>query len=100
MPAPLLTATGIVKRFPGVLALDRMDLTIREGEIVALLGCNGAGKSTIMQILAGVHPHGSYEGTITIRGRALAAATVRQARAQGVALGARAGNGVAELNLA
>ena len=97
---PLLTAEGIVKRFPGVVALDRMDLTIHEGEIVALLGQNGAGKSTIMQILAGVHAHGSYEGTITMRGRPFAAATVRQARAQGVALVAQEVNIVGELSVA
>jgi ABC-type sugar transport system ATPase subunit len=99
-PAPLLTATGIVKRFPGVLALDRMDLTIRQGEIVALLGCNGAGKSTIMQILAGVHPHGSYEGAITMRGQPFCATTVAQARALGVALVAQEVNVVAELSVA
>jgi ABC-type sugar transport system ATPase subunit len=98
--APLLTAAGIVKRFPGVLALDRLDLTIHEGEIVALLGQNGAGKSTIMQILAGVHPHGSYEGTITMRGRPFAATTVGQARAQGVALVAQEVNVVGELSVA
>src|SRR5579863_742088 len=98
MTAPaLLTATGIVKRFPGVVALDHLDLEIGEGEIVALLGQNGAGKSTIMQILAGVHPHGSYEGQITMRGRPFAAATVRQARAQGVALVAQEVNVVGEL---
>jgi ABC-type sugar transport system ATPase subunit len=99
-PAPLLAATGIVKRFPGVVALDGMELTIAEGEIVALLGQNGAGKSTIMQILAGVHPHGSYEGTITLRGRPFAAATVGQARAQGVALVAQEVSVVPELTVA
>jgi ABC-type sugar transport system ATPase subunit len=98
--APLLTATGIVKRFPGVLALDRLDLTINAGEIVALLGCNGAGKSTIMQILAGVYPHGSYEGTITLGGRAFAAATVTEARARGIALVAQEVNVVGELTVA
>jgi ABC-type sugar transport system ATPase subunit len=97
---PLLTAAGIVKRFPGVLALDRMDLTIHEAEIVALLGQNGAGKSTIMQILAGVHPHGSYAGTITMSGRPFTAATVGQARAQGVALVAQEVNVVGELSVA
>jgi len=98
--SPLLTATGIVKRFPGVIALDHLELTIHEGEIVALLGQNGAGKSTIMQILAGVHAHGSYEGTITMRGRPFAAATVGQARAQGIALVAQEVNVVGELSVA
>jgi ABC-type sugar transport system ATPase subunit len=97
---PLLEAAGIVKRFPGVVALDRMDLCVDEGEIVALLGQNGAGKSTIMQILAGVHPHGSYEGTITMRGRPFVAASVGDARAQGVALVAQEVNVVPELTVA
>jgi ABC-type sugar transport system ATPase subunit len=98
--APLLAASGIIKRFPGVLALDRMDLTIHEGEIVALLGQNGAGKSTIMQILAGVHPHGSYAGEISMRGRPFVVATVAEARARGIALVAQEVNVVGELTVA
>ncbi len=49
-----LELRGIVKRFPGVLANDRIDLSLRAGEILALLGENGAGKTTLMNILYGL----------------------------------------------
>lgn len=48
---------GIVKRFPGVLAVDHVDFDVKSGEVHALLGENGAGKSTLMKMLYGLyHP--------------------------------------------
>jgi ribose transport system ATP-binding protein len=64
---PFLQLRGIVKRFPGVLALDQVDFEIDLGEIVALIGENGAGKSTLMKVLGGVHQPDA--GEILVEGR-------------------------------
>jgi ribose transport system ATP-binding protein len=55
MTDPLLQMSAISKRFPGVVALDRVDFHVAAGEIVGLVGENGAGKSTLMKVLAGIH---------------------------------------------
>ncbi len=64
---PMLRMRGIVKEFPGVRALDGVDLDVRAGEVHCLLGQNGAGKSTLIKVLAGAHrPDGgtlSWQGT-------------------------------------
>jgi ribose transport system ATP-binding protein len=52
---PFLQMRGIVKRFPGVRALDGVDLAVEAGEVHCLLGQNGAGKSTLIKVLAGAH---------------------------------------------
>ncbi|MGW3990378.1 sugar ABC transporter ATP-binding protein [Streptomyces sp. NPDC004830] len=52
---PLLSMSGITKSFPGVRALDGVDLDVLAGEVHCLLGQNGAGKSTLIKVLAGAH---------------------------------------------
>jgi ribose transport system ATP-binding protein len=64
---PILSATAIDKRFGGVVALSGADFSCKAGEIHALLGENGAGKSTMVKVLCGVHPPDA--GTITYDGQ-------------------------------
>ncbi|MBL8583524.1 MAG: sugar ABC transporter ATP-binding protein [Rhizobiaceae bacterium] len=66
MNAPLVSARGLSRRYPGVLALDGADLDILPGEIIGLVGKNGAGKSTMIRILAGVE--GRDAGELSIGG--------------------------------
>jgi ABC-type sugar transport system ATPase subunit len=82
--AAVVSARGITKEFPGVVAVDNLTLTIAPGEILALLGQNGAGKSTFIQILAGAHR--GYRGEITLDGEPYHPASVAEAEAAGVAL--------------
>jgi ribose transport system ATP-binding protein len=66
MSTPVLGLQQITKRYPGVLALDGVDFTVNENEILGLVGENGAGKSTLMKILIGlIQPD---EGTYRLRG--------------------------------
>ncbi len=84
MERPLLEAREIGKRFPGVVALERVSLELFPGEILAVVGENGAGKSTLMKILSGaLQPD---EGTILLDGRPVRFANPRQALAHGIGI--------------
>ncbi len=74
----------IVKRFPGVVANNDVDLTIEGGEIHALLGENGAGKSTLMQILYGFSSMDS--GSILIDGEPVTITSPKDAIAPGIGM--------------
>ncbi len=54
MKTALLEMKGITKRFPNVVANEQVDLELYPGEVLALLGENGAGKSSLMNVLAGL----------------------------------------------
>ena len=69
MSEHILEMRNIAKDFPGVRALEDVTFSLRHGAIHALVGENGAGKSTMVNILAGVFPHGTFEGEILIDGQ-------------------------------
>jgi ribose transport system ATP-binding protein len=81
---PLLEMIGISKSFGGVQALRDVDFSLYPGEIHGLVGENGAGKSTTMKIIAGVH-HG-YEGTMKIDGREVHFRSARDALDAGIGM--------------
>ena len=64
----ILEMRNITKEFPGVKALDKINFSVKEGEIHFLVGENGAGKSTLMKVLSGVYPYGDYSGDIVLNG--------------------------------
>lgn len=65
----ILEMKNITKTFPGVKALDNVNLKVKKGEIHSLCGENGAGKSTLMKVLSGIYPYGDYEGEILYNGK-------------------------------
>ena len=65
----ILEMRGITKTFPGVKALENVNLRVRRGDIHAICGENGAGKSTLMKVLSGVYPYGTYSGDIHFEGK-------------------------------
>lgn len=84
--APILEMRGITKIFPGVRALDDVNLVVKRGEIHAICGENGAGKSTLMKVLSGVYPHGTYEGEILFDGRPVQFSDIRSSEAEGIVI--------------
>ncbi|MDO5286597.1 MAG: sugar ABC transporter ATP-binding protein [Actinomycetia bacterium] len=76
----------IVKEFPGVKALSGVTLSVQRGEVHAICGENGAGKSTLMKVLSGVHPHGTYEGTILFDGHEARYRSIRDSEADGIVI--------------
>lgn len=75
---------GIVKRFPGVLALNDVQFKLRPGTVHSLMGENGAGKSTLMKILAGVYV--LDEGKILIDGELVTIQDPRDGLAHGISM--------------
>lgn len=94
----LVEARSVTKRFPGVLALDKVTLKIIAGKVNALVGENGAGKSTLMNILSGVYP--DYEGEVWVDGEVQHFSSVTDAQQKGIAIIHQELNLIPYLNIA
>ena len=82
--SPALEAREVTKRFPGVLANDRVSFAVARGEIHALLGENGAGKSTLMNVLYGLYQ--PDEGQVLVGGEPVRFRSPRDAIARGIGM--------------
>jgi ABC-type uncharacterized transport system ATPase subunit len=83
-PTPAIELRGIVKRFPGVVANDGVNLRVMPGTIHAIVGENGAGKSTLMKTLYGAHR--PDEGEIILNGETVTFKSPRDAIARGIGM--------------
>jgi len=80
---PVLVARAVTKRFGGLIAVNAVDLEVREGEIFGLIGPNGAGKTTLFRLLSGVY--GPSSGSILLRGNEIAGRPAHAVNALGIA---------------
>lgn len=80
----ILRMEGITKEFPGVKALDNVNLEVKRGEVHILLGENGAGKSTLMKILTGVYERDS--GQVIFKGKPFKVKSFREAQDAGISI--------------
>jgi putative multiple sugar transport system ATP-binding protein len=82
----ILEIQNLTKEFPGVRALDNVNLKVKKGEIHSLCGENGAGKSTLTSAISGVYPRGSYEGLVFYRGKETNYHSVKDSEKEGLAI--------------
>ncbi|RFU21407.1 multiple monosaccharide ABC transporter ATP-binding protein [Geodermatophilus marinus] len=82
----ILEMRSITKTFPGVKALEDVNLAVERGEIHAICGENGAGKSTLMKVLSGVYPAGSYDGEIVFDGSPVRFGGIRDSEHVGIVI--------------
>lgn len=80
----ILELKNIIKEFPGVRALDKVDLKIKKGEIHALCGENGAGKSTLMKIISGAYTY--TDGEMYVEGKKVHFTSTKEAQDHGISM--------------
>ncbi len=80
----ILEISGIIKDFPGVRALDKAKLNVYQGKVMALLGENGAGKSTMMKIMTGIYKRDA--GTIKHNGKEVEFSGPRESQDAGISI--------------
>jgi D-xylose transport system ATP-binding protein len=80
----VLEALNITKDFPGVRALENVTIQVEQGEILGLIGENGAGKSTILKIINGIYRPGTFEGQIKVNGEEVIIHSPHEALLKGI----------------
>lgn len=81
---PILKLEGVSKRYGGVIALENVDFDLQPSEVHGLVGENGAGKSTMMKLLAGVYD--DYEGELRLNGEVVRFASPAEAQRRGIGM--------------
>ncbi len=82
----ILEMHSITKTFPGVKALQDVTLNVERGEIHAICGENEAGKSTLMKVLSGVYPAGTYDGEIVFDGEKVEFGSINDSEDKGIVI--------------
>lgn len=82
----ILEMQNITKEFPGVKALDNVNLRVHRGTILSICGENGAGKSTLMKVLSGVYPYGTYDGHIIYNGKTVEFRNIKESEHTGIVI--------------
>ena len=82
----ILDIKGLRKTFGPVVALDKVDVHVTRANIHFIVGENGAGKSTMMKVISGVYPQGSYEGQVLYNGQECHFNNIKESEKAGIVI--------------